>query len=324
VRLGLIAGLGLFVVLVGYHGVREIGERLAFAGAGLLWIPLLHLLPLSASAFGWRALLRGTARLSRAAFARARWIAESINQLLPALQLGGNLVRARMLARRGVPGPLAGASVVVDITLHLMAQLVFTLLGLGLLLLQVGGRRLAGPAIVGLLATAGTVAAFYVVQRRGMFATMARALGRMVRSRDWASVSSSAEAMDGWIRRLYGERRDIGVSTVWHVLSWLLGATETWLALLLLGHPVSLATAVVLESLGEAVKTAAFAIPGALGVQEGGFVLLGSIFGFGPDLSIALSLTKRVRELCLGIPGLIAWQVEAATATVAPRAAVEP
>jgi putative membrane protein len=267
----------------------------------------------------------GNASRSRASVSSgSRWIAESINQLLPAFQLGGNLVRAQVIARCGVPGPLAGASVVVDITLHLVAQMLFTMLGLVLLLLHVGGRQLAGPVVVGLLTTAALVVAFYVVQRRGVFAALARRLASVVRSSDWASLSSHAEAMDDWIRRLYAERRDLGVSAVWHFLSWLLGAGEIWLALQLLDHPVPPATAVVIESLGEALRTAAFAIPGALGVQEGGFVLLGNVFGFGPELSIALSLTKRVRELCLGIPGLVAWQIETAAGAVSPRATVEP
>ena len=322
-RIGWIAGLALFVALVVDHGAREIGRRLAFAGAGLLWIPVLHLVPLTASALGWRAVLGRTTDLPHRTFLRARWIAESINQLLPALQVGGNLVRAQMLARSGAPGPLAGASVVVDITLHLLAQLVFALLGLGLLLLHLEARELAGPVIVGLVATAGTVAAFYVVQRRGVFGPLARRLARVVRSPDWASLSASAEAMDGWIGRLYRDRRAIRVSLVWHVLSWVLGASEIWVALHLLGHPVPLAAAIVLESLAEAIRTAAFAVPGALGVQEGGFVLLGNVYGFGPELSIALSLTKRVRELCLGIPGLIVWQVEAAARTGTRRATAE-
>jgi len=56
------------------------------------------------------------------------------------------------------------------------------------------------------------------------------------------------------------------------------------------------------------VRAAAFLIPGAIGVQEGGFIVLGSLVGLGPEVSLALSLTKRVRELLLGIPGLIIWQ----------------
>ena len=67
------------------------------------------------------------------------------------------------------------------------------------------------------------------------------------------------------------------------------------------------------------MRAAAFAIPGALGVQEGGYVLLGQVLGIGPETSLALSLSKRVRELTLGIPGLVAWQIEEANALLLPR-----
>ena len=51
-----------------------------------------------------------------------------------------------------------------------------------------------------------------------------------------------------------------------------------------------------------------------------GFANIG-LFGLTPEVSVALSLAKRVRELSLGIPGLVAWQVERASAAVAGRRA---
>jgi hypothetical protein len=70
-----------------------------------------------------------------------------------------------------------------------------------------------------------------------------------------------------------------------------------------------LSEALILESLGQAIRAAAFAIPGALGVQESGFIVLGGVLGVPPAPSLALSLVKRARELALGLPGLIAWQI---------------
>ena len=92
------------------------------------------------------------------------------------------------------------------------------------------------------------------------------------------------------------------------MVSWVLGAGEVWLALYYLGHPVSLLEAVLLESLGRAVRSASFMIPGALGVQEGGFMVLGALLGLGPETGLMISLAKRVRELLLGIPALVVWQ----------------
>jgi len=61
----------------------------------------------------------------------------------------------------------------------------------------------------------------------------------------------------------------------------------------------------LLESLGQAIRGAAFAIPGSLGVQEGGYLLLAPLVGLPPDAALALSLAKRAREIVLGLPGLV-------------------
>ena len=48
-------------------------------------------------------------------------------------------------------------------------------------------------------------------------------------------------------------------------------------------------------------------MPGALGVQEGGYIVICQVFGLSPEMAIALSLMKRLREVGLGVPGLLAW-----------------
>src|SRR6266511_79367 len=76
-----------------------------------------------------------------------------------------------------------------------------------------------------------------------------------------------------------------------------------------MGNPISLAEALVIESLLHAIRGAAFAIPSALGAQEGGLVLLCAVFGIPMEQAIALSLVKRAADLALGVPGLIGWQL---------------
>ncbi|WP_376087492.1 lysylphosphatidylglycerol synthase domain-containing protein [Roseomonas sp. CCTCC AB2023176] len=93
------------------------------------------------------------------------------------------------------------------------------------------------------------------------------------------------------------------------MLSWLLGVLETWVALRAIGVPATLGQALVIESLGQAVRSAGFVIPGALGVQEGGTVLICAMFGIPADQAIALVLVRRVRDLISGVPGLVAWRV---------------
>ena len=70
-----------------------------------------------------------------------------------------------------------------------------------------------------------------------------------------------------------------------------------------------LGACLVLESLGQAVRSADFAVPGVMGVQEGGFLAIGALYGLPAEVSLALSLVKRVPDLALGLPGLLGWLV---------------
>jgi putative membrane protein len=307
---GLLAGVALFTAVLAYQGVHEVAAALSVAGSGLLVVTLFHLVPMLADAFGWHALLAGEGRPGVRTVILARWVGESVNSLLPVMQLGGNVVKARYLARRGLPGATAGASVVVDVTLLGLTQVVFTVIGLSLLLSRLGGARLMTVAVIGTLAMASLLLAFLVVQRRGVFGVFARLLTRVARGSDLGSLNAGAAALDARVAALYRQRAALLTAGGWHLLSWLVGAGEVWLALHFLGHPIDLQTAVLLESLGQAVRTGAFAVPGALGVQEGGYLLLGSTLGLAPEASLALSLSKRIREVLLGLPGLIAWQLD--------------
>lgn len=307
----LAAGLLLLTGLIAFNGAGEVLAVLASAGWGLLVVALFHILPMLADALGWRALVASP--VSASAILKLRWIGESINSLLPVFQVGGTVVKAQLLARRGVESSTAGASVVVDVTTLAGAQLVFTLLGMALLLEHLGGRTLLVPLLAGVAVMSSLVTAFFVLQRRGLFAAIVRGINRLRRGRS-QTLAAGAEELDQRVAALYGEPRAIGWALAWHFLAWVLGAGEVWLALHFVGHPVSWETALLLESLGQAIRVAAFIVPGAMGVQEGGFLVLGRAVGLAPETCLALSLSKRVREIVLGVPGLVAWQLEGALA----------
>jgi putative membrane protein len=125
--------------------------------------------------------------------------------------------------------------------------------------------------------------------------------------RDWLAFG----AVDDLFVRLnafYAYRLGLVRSFFWHLLGWFVGALEVWIVLRFMGHAVNFEHAVIVESLMHAVRGAAFAVPGALGAQEGGLIVLCAIFGVSPEAAVALSLVKRIPDLVIGVPGLIAWQ----------------
>jgi putative membrane protein len=196
------------------------------------------------------------------------------------------------------------------VTLGALSQVVYTVLGL-LCLLSIGGEAsdsVITTTILGILVFGVLIVIFLALQRIGMFHVLTRYAARLARGRDWLALVGGAAALDRELAAVYSRRRSLAHSMVWRMSSWIIGTGEVWMAMYFLGHPVNLIEAFMLESLIQAVRGAAFAIPAGLGVQEGGLIVLGAVVGLSVELSLALSLVKRARELGIGIPGLIYWQ----------------
>jgi putative membrane protein len=213
----------------------------------------------------------------------------------------------RLLRQRGAKLPAAIAGTVADLALEMVTQILFTLAGVMLLLMSVGDSGIAATVIAGLLVVSVLMAALFAAVRLSLAEFIEKGMMRVGRWMGWAGAAH-VEGLNQALMDCYREPGRVARSALWHMLSWLLGGVEVCLALHFLGQDVGIETGLVIESLGQAAKALGFAVPGALGVQEGGYVIVCEAFGLSAELAIALSLMKRLREAVLGIPALIAWQ----------------
>ena len=306
--LALFAGAALFVSLIAYEGVDEVLAAFAAAGWGLALVVAYNIVILAANAAGWAALIPRDCRPTAPLILAMRWIGNAVNQMLPVAQVGGKIVRARLLAQSGVPGAIAGAGVVADMTAGLASQGVFAVFGVFLLVLNGGGSDIL-PIVVGLFGLAGILAVFFWAQRSGGFMRLARFIEKGASGRKLTTLTGGAAALDRAIADIYARPAAFLFCCLWRLAAWALFAVETWLILRILGHPITLGEAIVVESFVQVLRTIGFMVPGALGIQEGGYLALGAMAGVPPDAALALSLVKRARDLVLGLTGLIAWQV---------------
>lgn len=320
----LLAGLVLLTGLVAWRGFGTIGETLAVAGWRLFWLPLYYVFPLVLGTVAWRLLLPPQRLPGFAAALHANWICNSINTVLPAAQIGGDAVKARLVHKRGIPGNSAIASVVVDKTVQALTQPVFALIGLALFAVFYNTREVIVGALVIIVLLAAGISGFYLVQRAGIFGGLARIIDRPGLWKVPESLSQDAGRTDEAVRETYRRRSRLLGSFVWRLAFRLAVVVELWLAAGFLGHPVGLVDALILESLIQVVVAGAFVVPAALGVQEGGFMLLGAAMGLSPEVALALSLARRARDLVLGIPGLVAWQIQEGRFAFARRSPVPP
>ncbi len=302
----LLVGLALSVALVVWAGIDlVISAMLATGVAGVLGIALFNALPIAICGLAWRALLEPAPRRAALLMIWARFLRSSVSELVP---IGGELLAIRAMTLRGVGTGAAGAATVVDLTLEFLSQLAFTALGLVLLVLDGRNDGLALGSMVGLGIAMLAAFAFLLVQRSGLFQWLERLPHRLAARAPWARLPELV-GLHSEVQAIYRRPRALIGGFFWHCLGWVAGAGEAWLALWLLDAPLGLREVLILESLAFALRSAAFAVPAAVGVQEGGYVALGAVFGLGPEIGLALSLLKRAREVLLAVPALLAWKL---------------
>lgn len=304
-----LGGAALFTLLLIRQGVASVGAAVAAAGWGIAAVAAFHLVPLFLDAIAWHVLFPKAERPSLQNLSWMRWIGEAISNLVPSAAVGGDIVRARLAAIYGAPMVTSAATVIVDLTLGIFTQVVFTLLGLVLLVNATGHKGFLRPTLIGALLGVGAALGFYFAQRLGMFRFVGVIVTRLVKAPEWQSLVAGGEALDQKVRTLYGRRGGVAACCGWTMVSLLASSGEIWIALHALGTQATFVNAVILQSMAMTIRSVAFPVPGALGVQESGFLVVGNALGIPGETALAISLIARVRDLAVGIPALITWQV---------------
>lgn len=312
VIIGAVLGVAACVFIFTRHDWGEVWEAVTLLGWGLAAIVLWRFVSLAIAGAAWRLLFAPGRRPKLGISIVARWVSESVNGLLPVAQVGGELARARLLfhalKRDGRPasGMDTAATVIVDMTLALLAQVLFALPGLWHLwqLNDHAVTRVVGGVVVSVLPLLLLIGVQHQGAIKGGTALAARfGLGRL--------VADEAQEHPLWTR-LSALYRRIPLSasvTLAHVVAWTCRAGEVYIALTLMGQDIGLLDAVMIEGLLSAARTLGFLLPAGLGVQEGAILLLCGWAGVPGHVALALALVKRARELGVCLPGLVIWAV---------------
>ena len=304
-RAGFVLGGVIVTGALAWYALTGTGRIALSSGWVIAAIGLLHLVQQAGCGCAWHALVERP-RPSRRYFTWMRWIRASVAALVPVSGVGAALVALRLSIRGGIAMDMAAASLTLDATLEMITQVAFTAIGIGLFAAGTSDPRMLGWSLPGLAIGALVVALFVAAQRRGGLKLVEWGLSRLAKR--WPRMSRFAEAkLHECLIRLHRDRRAALVAASYHLGAWLLGAAEVWLVLFAVGHPLGLADCVTVESLGMAARSAGFFIPGGFGAQEGGLILAGSLVGLSPETALAVAVFKRLGDVAIGVPGLLAW-----------------
>lgn len=303
--IGILALSGIFL----FNDISLVFKVLERVGPlSLFVIIIIHILTIILCGFAWRVLfISSEKRLSILAI-WARYLRDSIGNIFGIIPITGEIAAARELTFHGIKPTTSGATLVVDITAELIGQLTTSFVGL-IIILKIAPQS---EIVYWLLCSFGIatlcIALFFIAQRYGITNFLERLLDRFDIRRNLNATLASV-SMHSEIESIYNEKWRLPLSVFFHILSCLSTALETWIALFLLNQAFTFSNSLALQSIVTSGRTLAFFVPWGAGIQEGGYVVVGSLLGIEPYIAIALSLMKRTREIVMGIAGVFVWQV---------------
>jgi putative membrane protein len=303
-----LAGLLLGTILLGWFGFDRVisgVQRVGWEDFALIvgWQLLLFVV----LGLAWDAIVPVQAPRRPWSFVWGRMVRDVAANCLPFSQVGGFVFGARAAMLQGVSWSLATASTAVDVTAEFLAQLAFTAIGLGILLARAPNSAFAVPVEVG-LGLAVMAGALLIWLQQGAAPLFAR-LGRRITGRWFADALDRVEVLQVELALIYGHATRLAIGFFIHLLGWLGTGVAGWITYRALGVAIDFDDALAIEALLSAMAAIAFLVPANAGVQEAGYAGLGAIFGVPPELSLGVSLIRRARDLAVGVPILLIWQI---------------
>lgn len=316
-----VCGVGVLAYLiarVGTDTLLTVLSRLNWWQCVLICLP--YGLIMAVDTLGWRYAFAGEPPAYLRMLA-ARTAGEALNIVTALGSVGGEAVKVWLL-RPAVPYDESVPSIVIAKTTSTIAQTLFLLLGLILVVTVVPvDARVRSAMLVLLAVEALLVGGFLATQLTGLV----RRVGRLLVWSGLIAESSHAERLDANLRLFYRERWPrFLLSIACHLCGWILGVLEVVVMLFVLAIPADAGTAAVIETLGSGVRFATFLVPGGLGVLEGAYTGIFAALGLGASAGLAFSLVRRARQIVwigVGLLVLVAARVQATSAGEVPRRA---
>ena len=303
-----LAGSALAAYLVVHVGIGAIVAAIGAAG----WAGFAILCVYGAALFAllgtaWFALLPKCEKPNIFTYIWGRAVRDCAGEVLPFSQVGGMVIGARAIMLRRVSPPLAFASTIVDVTVETIAQIAFVLAGLSVLIIVVPHSATSSALVktlaIGVIAAAAGAAIFVVLQQRS-FAIFERWAERLL-----PRAAAQAGAVHRKLAEIHASPLRLAVSAVIHMMSWIATALWAWIAIRLIGRHLAFTSVLAIEAILYAIRSIIFVVPGGIGIQEAAYAVLGPMFGLSAPVALAISLLKRARDIALGIPVLLAWQI---------------
>jgi len=308
--------IGLIILTWVFHSINlnEIYELTQQISFGLIFVIAIYFLAFLLDTLTWQLTVLSAPLTIKWTyrFFQLRLSGEAFNNILPAGSIGGEPIKAVMLKniygfnyREGI------ASLIISRTINTFSLILFLFIGFILMInsnvLETKYNTIAG---VGLFILTLAIVFLFCIQR---FKIISHTTASLSKNKLFHWLNNSLHhirEIDSILVTFYRHRIKRTICALFFAfINWVLGTVEIFVTMLLIGHPISLVDAWIIEAIAQLVRTSTFFIPASIGAQEGAFLVIGTAITGSPAIGFTVAIVRRIREIIWIIWGLLVFYV---------------
>jgi len=303
-------GVALLAVLIYESGPARIVADLQSVGRGLIVIIALEFVVDGFHTLGWWFTFPPDGRGgSYWTLYFVRLAGTALNQTIPAASMGGEPAKVFLLEPH-FPVATSIATVMTSSLIFSLSKAAFIAFGTIVTCSRIElphGFILA--VVLGFVASLSGLLVFMYFQLRGFTSATKRIIERLPIPQRWIeSIERHAPNVDSEMSAFYRSRpRDLALAVTSHQLAFIVGVIQMWLLLGWLGLPRSFATSLAIESFSMLIGFVIFIVPGSIGIQEGGKLLIFAALGLPAAAGLTVGLAFRLTSIVGAAAGLLAF-----------------
>ena len=240
------------------------------------------------------------------------WISQATGKFFPTGNITGEFVRVYLAVKRGLSTAEATSTVFIDLVIATFSLFLIAIISF-LYFIMANDSFLFSQHVLylslSLILIFFSCVIFYFFIRKRIIKKLIKKIPNFFNYRLSLKKIVSIIRIDKALYEITEKKPALVKALFYRMLGWLGGAFEIYVFLWIIGFQPSIIDVIILESFSGIIRAVAFFIPAGIGVQELAFIVVGDFVGLSNEVSFAVALGRRVREILVGLPAIITWSL---------------
>ena len=303
----LILGIFIFHWVYKFFAGPESIQLIMNAKYKIFYLIIAHIPTLYFDSLAWIMLMMKNKLSTKSAFI-ITWISQTSGKFIPSGNITGEFVRFYLARRNGQKFSEASSTVLMDLFIATFSLFIIGLAALIFIVFSLKSNLILNQFQYLILAfsliSLGTLFFLLIIRKRviSKFLVITKKFEFLSKKNIFNLLR-----LDISLNKLSHRKWRLLNAVVLRLMGWIAGAFEIYVFFWVIGVDAKITDVIIIESVTAIIRSAAFFIPSAIGVQELAFVIVGELVGYSSIVSFSVAIGRRLREIMVGIPSIITF-----------------